>query len=473
MPTEDTAIITTLRAFDTNDEKDQRSFRPKSQRDEVEKSIQTRFLDSAFGSARNDCEGVRKMNESNSKSEKAKDERRYDLELLKKGLRCDLDQYEMLKRCSDNNDMTEWNQWRKENPDKIIDFRGVDFSGWYLQGVDFGFDKPLENQSCIMKVFLSNANFDNANLRSANFQFSHVEEARFNEAHLENAKLMFAHFDNAFLMGVHLDDACLQCAELRGANICNSRLKKSNFIDSHLEGSKFNNACLVGAKFQMAHVSETTSFCYCEISRETDFREVGLESIRIDPSTKQLLEYNIRRKNWEDWYKYKDWQSECKNKRHVIIRVLMWFIKLFWSLSDYGRSTLRIIGWFFGLAFLFAFVYYSWGCIDYYRLSNKDYPGIVSNLFVLEDSKQAVSGWLVPLRAFYFSIVTMTTLGLGDMYANAHSLFRGIFGHILLAFQVTLGYVLLGALVTRFAVLFTAGGPAGKFADDQHAKNVA
>jgi hypothetical protein len=28
-----------------------------------------------------------------------------------------------------------------------------------------------------------------------------------------------------------------------------------------------------------------------------------------------------------------------------------------------------------------------------------------------------------------------------------------------------LGFVLLGALVTRFAVLFTAGGPAGKFAD--------
>jgi hypothetical protein len=37
----------------------------------------------------------------------------------------------------------------------------------------------------------------------------------------------------------------------------------------------------------------------------------------------------------------------------------------------------------------------------------------------------------------------------------------------LLAFQVILGYVLLGALVTRFAVLFTAGGPAGKFADEK------
>ena len=66
-------------------------------------------------------------------------------------------------------------------------------------------------------------------------------------------------------------------------------------------------------------------------------------------------------------------------------------------------------------------------------------------------------------HSLYFSVVTMTTLGFGDMYANAES----ISGHILLTIQVILGYVLLGALVTRFAVLFTAGGPAGKFADDK------
>ena len=66
---------------------------------------------------------------------------------------------------------------------------------------------------------------------------------------------------------------------------------------------------------------------------------------------------------------------------------------------------------------------------------------------------------LLVARPVYFSIVTMTTLGFGDMYANKGS----IAGHVILAVQVILGYVLLGALVTRFAVLFTAGGPAGRF----------
>ncbi len=88
------------------------------------------------------------------------------------------------------------------------------------------------------------------------------------------------------------------------------------------------------------------------------------------------------------------------------------------------------------------------------------HPCIVSNL--LADGKLSVPVWLLPLRALYFSIVTMTTLGFGDIYAYPSSLA----GHLLLTLQVLLGYVLLAALVTRFAVLFTAGGPAGKFADE-------
>lgn len=402
MPPVDTAIITTLRAFDTNDEKDQRSFRPKSQGDEVEKSIQNRFLDSAFGSARNDCEGVRKMNEPNSKAEKPQEKRRYDPELLKKGLHCDLDQYEMLKRCSDKKDMTEWSEWRKNNFNEDIFLEGANFSNRLMKKVNL---MQMKKQ-----VSLKGANFMDADLEKSLFMHSNLDGA--------------------------------------------------DFTDALLPGALFSCTSLKGANFTLASVDGQTVIWkpkvnrYSKKSKYTDFTGVSLDTLRIDPGTKQLLEYNIRRKNWKEWYLKQHW-------------LVAWLVHKFWEISDYGISTKGIIKTFFKWAFVFAIVYYACGCIDYYLLSNKDYPGIVSNLFVLEDSKQAVSGWLVPLRAVYFSIVTMTTLGFGDMYANAHSLFRGIFGHILLALQVTLGYVLLGALVTRFAVLFTAGGPAGKFADEK------
>jgi hypothetical protein len=73
------------------------------------------------------------------------------------------------------------------------------------------------------------------------------------------------------------------------------------------------------------------------------------------------------------------------------------------------------------------------------------------------------------VRAVYFSVVTQTTLGFGDMYANAQK----VWGHVFLSLQVILGYVLLGALVTRFAVLFTAGGPAGKFSKKDKGEDAA
>lgn len=66
---------------------------------------------------------------------------------------------------------------------------------------------------------------------------------------------------------------------------------------------------------------------------------------------------------------------------------------------------------------------------------------------------------VAPFQAVYFSVVTMTTLGFGDLTAHPTS----ITGHLLLMTQVFLGYVLLGALITRFAIMFQGGvGPVPK-----------
>ena len=53
--------------------------------------------------------------------------------------------------------------------------------------------------------------------------------------------------------------------------------------------------------------------------------------------------------------------------------------------------------------------------------------GIVGDL--TECDGVAVPEWLLPWRALYFSLVTMTTLGFGDMYAHPNS----FFGHFFLS----------------------------------------
>ncbi len=355
------------------------------------------------------------MDESESKNEKPEKERRFDPELLKKGLRCDLDQYERLKRCSDKKDITEWNEWREKNKDEDICLEGANFNGFCLEGVRLDED-PIH---IFGKVYLEGAKFRLANLNLARFLRAHLEETDFYHANLEEASMGFA----------------------------------------HLEGAEFSRSDLRGAQLPFCTVDGSTMFLYCKINQHTWFYGVGLDSLRIDPETKQLLEYNVRRRKWQDWYKWSDWYGKLPEiERTRAWKTLYWPVRAFWEISDYGISTKRIIVTFFGLAFIFANIYYHWG-----RIAP---PGIVKYLFV-DRSGIEVQPWLVPLRTLYFSIVTMTTLGFGDMYANAHS----ILGHLLLMLQVILGYVLLGALVTRFAVLFTAGGPAGKFADEKGEKD--
>jgi len=314
----------------------------------------------------------------------------------------------MLKRCSDAKDITEWNQWRKNNPIEDIELEGGEFDGCYLSSAFFN---------------------------KGTFEIGGKKTHFKGDVCLKGAK-----FRGAELQGVIFHNAIIQ-----NTRFANAYLQKAIFQGSHLQDANFYKAKLQGTNFKWAFLNNATSFIEVEIDEETDFDCTGLNGVRISPATKQLIEYNVRRMNWEQWYKKGCWLKRFLKKL---------FIKhFFWALSDYGRSTGKIVAWFFGLAFVFAGIYYL--C----ALMNP--PGIVNSLITGKEG--TVPAWLLPFRSIYFSIVTMTTLGFGDMHANCQS----FWGHLLLTFQVILGYVLLGALITRFAVLFTAGGPAGRFADEK------
>lgn len=110
------------------------------------------------------------------------------------------------------------------------------------------------------------------------------------------------------------------------------------------------------------------------------------------------------------------------------------------------RSTKRIIWTFVLISLLFAMIY---------GLPELD-GGVVRGLSERVEGDTPVEKHVIPLRSFYFSVVTMTTLGFGDLTAKPNS----IPGHALLMVQVAIGYVLLGALITRFAIMFQDGvGP--------------
>ena len=374
------------------------------------------------------------MNQKNQQPKEQK-EHRFDPELLKIGLHCDLDQLEMLMSCSGKKDITVWNDWRKEHPDVDIWLEGANIA----QAKKVTPEQEVLHRAYLKSINLSRAYLKKADLRNADFNKASFFNAQMEEAKFEGAQLEEAYFEEANLkranfLAANLKDSEIMFADLEGAVLNSAILNNAQLHWTDIRGAYFRNTHIKNSKFGQAIVDGQTTFWECEVDGNTDFRGVSLNNIRIDPATKQLLEHNIRRKNWEEWYtKGKKWQRILKRL----------FIRTFWLISDYGISTKRIIFTFFGLAFVFALLY---------RL----FPDFVMVYGEVGDIR---GFW----HALYFSVVTMTTLGFGDIAANPDSWA----GQAILMAQVILGYVLLGALVTRFAVLFTAGGPAGKFEDEK------
>ena len=240
---------------------------------------------------------------------------------FKPGDRCNIEQYWRLKRCSDRKDIGEWNAWRDDNRSEEIRLSGANLRGAYLEGAD-----------------LKNAHLERTVLYSA-----HLKGADLRGAHLEKAALSSACLSHAAVMAACLDDAELYEASLTGADLTDASLRHADLMRSHLEGTRFYDTNLRDASFEMAKVDGTTEFLCCHIDHYTIFNGVALGNTCIDAGLKQLLDYNIRRYRWHEWY-----------YQH---RRLGWLVAFFWELSDYGKSTYRILQSLWCCAFFFAGLY--------------------------------------------------------------------------------------------------------------------
>lgn len=209
----------------------------------------------------------------------------------------DHEQRELLQKCIEKGDPAEWNQWREENPDAKI----------WLQGVDFGrmLERPILRR---------------VNMRHAN---------------LARAKL-----PGSILVGADLRDAVLVGANLRKAVLVDADLRGAHLLESDLRGTNLRGTDLRETKCAYSKVDSETLFLTDRIDRKTDFTGVPLGSMRIEPGLQQLLEYNVRRGRWQQWY-----------RNHRCLAPGAW---LFWLMCDYGRSTWRILISFSVLAIGFA-----------------------------------------------------------------------------------------------------------------------
>ncbi len=315
----------------------------------------------------------------------------------------------------------DWNTWRSENVETEIHLEGADLCFANLNNVN------------LSRSNLKGASFDGAHLVGGNFWRADLRGTRFYSATLNRAQFRKSNMQSAYFMEATLDGAKLESSILIDANFEHASLKGASFDAANLQRAKLGNAILLGADFSSAKLEGASAFLAVvngntqiktgRVDINTDFTGVGLDNACISPATKAHLRYNIRRKGWESWYR-------ANRFRKHTFRWPVWF---FWMLSDYGRSTARIITSFFLFAIGFATVYTAW-------------PQIIRSTGNLSDLDWGLR-WI---HSLYFSIVTMSTFGFAEMHANPDVLWS----YPVVASQVLLGYIVLGAFITRFAIMF-------------------
>jgi len=310
----------------------------------------------------------------------------------------DEEQYQRLKRCSEKRDIADWNEWYKKNEGTLILLEGADLNRFCLEGANL----LLAN---LKGAKLRRTNLKGANLLSANFEgakldYAELQGASFAGNNFNGAKLRGTNLKGAFLNEAKFESADLSWAELEDASLIRANFKGANLMQANLEGATLISAKLGGANIYQTYIQNSnfmavavdgeTLIWGCTDDAKTDFTGVALDSARVEPILKEKLKGNVRRMQWRRW---------CDKQGWVMKKMGL----IFWDISDYGRSTRQIAKWFWAWALIFAFIYLAWGLISP--------PGIIKDLMDINPELSA-------LRSIYFSVVTMTTLGFGDMHGD-------------------------------------------------------
>ncbi|MGD2086069.1 MAG: pentapeptide repeat-containing protein [Candidatus Aminicenantes bacterium] len=117
------------------------------------------------------------------------------------------------------------------------------------------------------------------------------------------------------------------------------------------------------------------------------------------------------------------------------------FYFLWWLTADYGRSFKRWLLCCFVIIFIFGAIFADYNAPNWKPESFWHFFDEIDPQFQISPESR-IPTWFTP---YYFSIVTFTTLGFGDVTP------LNLAGEIWLAIEVILGYIMLGGLISILA----------------------
>lgn len=280
---------------------------------------------------------------------------------------------------------------------------GNDLSGLNFSGCDL-------SETVFFGCNLKGANFFQSNLCKCDFTGADVSESIFSEAKLDGcsfgkATMNNTNLFNASLIGSTLTGAKLFRADLRTANLTDARMRETELLECDLTGSII---CRVDMSFSQVRGSvfndvdmSNTVLRHIKGYQEADWIGVDIRNVNFSGA------YRTRRFIVDQNYLY-----EFKTQSTFYL-----YIYYIWKLtSDCGRSLLR---WM--IVILFQILCYA----------------LLYSFMDLNFETERT--WF---SYIYFSVVTTTTLGYGDIIPVSTT------AQFVSMSQVFLGYIMLGGFLS-------------------------
>ena len=291
---------------------------------------------------------------------------------------------------------------------------------------------------------LSGVNLAGADLSGTDLSRTNLTRANLVGTNLEGAVLFGATLDHAELLKANLRGADLTQASARGTGFGGADLDKANLFNATLTGATFTQANLTGVDARTAdltgarlrecclHDADCSQSVLCEADLgESDVRGATFEGADLRRSRLS----GVREGTAANWIGADildvDFRGAYLVRRHIVdqnylhefrrqsktTEAVYW---VWWATSDCGRSFVRWGLLTAVLAAIFAVLYQ----------------------FVELDLGGRPDNWMTTI---YFSFVTLTTLGYGDIVPTS------AVARIVALVEVIAGYMMLGGLLGIFA----------------------
>ena len=286
--------------------------------------------------------------------------------------------------------------------------------GFYLRRLEFP-DAQWQGIDA-EEVDLAAADLSGANLTAAN---------------LKKSNLTGANFEKADMASIDFEEAHLLRCNLSGARLWSAVIKDSNLAEANLQEADFLKAVFTNVKFWHTKLNNAKFITRYSFSGKSPIDETGFLS--ASEAYRNLKQYFIANGRYDDssWACFKERQLE--RKHFFKKRNLLYFPSLMMALlCGYGEKPYRVILSSAAFVFIYSIIY---AALNIFKVS------------LTAVSAKGFSIW----DYIYFSIVTFTTVGFGDLSPKMVPLYQMLVGS-----EAFVGAFMMGLFVFTLARKYTA-----------------